>query len=295
MLQFPHDSESSSLVFFFSDHLPLSVVLRVGQLAENTTTERSRVNWKKAIQDDLIPLYSREVSSAVLPLLSSTFQSVDDLNNEIISECSILTNAASKHLPSLRPRKAKPSKPHINDPELRLLCKQSRKVWEKWKSAGRPCEGQLYEDKCDSKKEVRQFVTSCRARPERAKIQSRDLLFTENNRNRLKSSTTKAECRGLKIGSDICTDSQMIADHFCDHFAKLAVSSPSSPLRNAASDVSRIEVTSFLSYDNILDYEILVEEIEGTLITIKLGKSGGVDCLDPEHIYFGGDALKLWL
>ena len=97
----------------FSDHLPLSVVLRVGQLAENTTTERSRVNWKKAIQDDLIPLYSREVSNAVLPLLSSTFQSVDDLNSEIISVCSILTNAASKHLPSLRPRK--PSYPsHIS-------------------------------------------------------------------------------------------------------------------------------------------------------------------------------------
>ena len=279
----------------FSDHLPLSVVLRVGQLAENTTTERSRVNWKKAIQDDSIPLYSREVSNAILPLLSSTFQSVDDLNSEIISVCSILTNAASKHLPSLCPRKAKPSKPHINDPELRLLCKQSRKVWEKWKSAGRSCEGQLYEDKLDSKKKVQQFVTSCRARSERAKIQSRDLLFKENNRNRFKSSTTKAECRGLKIGSDICTDSQVIADHFCDHFAKLAVSSPSSPLRNATSDVSRIEVTSFLSYDNILDYKILVEEIEGALKTIKLGKSGGVDCLDPEHLYFGGDALKLWL
>ena len=38
-----------------------------------------------------------------------------------------------------------------------------------------------------------------------------------------------------------------------------------------------------------------MEEIEGALKTIKLGKSGGVDCLDPEHIYFGGDALKLWL
>ena len=36
-----------------------------------------------------------------------------------------------------------------------------------------------------------------------------------------------SECRGLKIGSDICTDSQVIADHFRDHFAKLAVSSPS--------------------------------------------------------------------
>ena len=267
----------------FSDHLPLSVVLRGSQLAENLMIERSRINWKKAVQDDLIPLYSREVSNAVLPLLSSTFQ---DLNTEIIAVSSYLANGASKHLPPLRPRKAKPC---ICDPELRLLCKHSQKAWMKLKSAGRPCEGQLYEDKRDSKKKVRQFVMSRRARFERVKIQSRDLLFKENDRNRFRSSTAKSECRGLKIGNDICTDSQAIADHFCDHFANLAMSSPSSPLRNAASDVSHIEVASFFSCDNILDTEISVEEIEEAL------KSGGVDCLDPEHIYFGGDALNLWL
>ena len=39
----------------------------------------------------------------------------------------------------------------------------------------------------------------------------------------------------------------------------------------------------------------MVEEIEGALKALKLGKSGGNDSLDPEHIYFGGDTLKLWL
>jgi hypothetical protein len=27
---------------------------------------------------------------------------------------------------------------------------------------------------------------------------------------------------------------------------------------------------------------------EGALKTLKLGKSGGIDSLDPEHIYYGG-------
>ena len=278
----------------FSDHLPISVVLGVGHLSETTTTESPKVNWKKAVQDNLLPLYSQEVSNAVLPLLSSTFQSADDLNNEIITVCSILTNAASMHLPSIRPRKPK-AKPYIKDPELRLLCKRSRKAWEQWKSAGRPCEGQLCEDKRDAKKAVRQFVTSSRARLERAKIQSRDLLFKENSRDRFKSSTSKAKCRGLKIDNDMCTDSQKIANHFSDHFANLAMSSPSSPLRNAVSDISHIEVTSFLSCDDILDTEIMVEDIDGALKTLKLGKSGGIDLLDPEHIYYGGETLKLWL
>ena len=277
----------------FSDHLPLSVVLSASQVSETTTTAASsKINWKKAVHDDLISLYSSEVSNSILALLSSTSQSADGLNNEIIAVCNILTNAAASHLPSVRPRKVKP---HINDPELRLLCKRSRKVWEQWKSAGRPCEGQLYEDKRDTKKAVRQFVTSSRAKMERAKIQSRDLLFKENSNNQFKSSTSKTECRGLKIGDDICTDSQEIANHFSDHFANLAKSSPSPPLRNATSDVSHIELTSFLSCDDLLDDEIMVEEIEGALKALKLGKSGGNDSLDPEHIYFGGDTLKLWL
>ena len=136
------------------------------------------------------------------------------------------------------------------------------------------CADYQYEDKRDAKKAVRRFVTLNRAKMERAKIQSRDLLFKENSNNRFKSSTSKSKCRGLKIGDDICTDSQEIANHFSDHFANLAKSSPSSPLRNATSDVSHIELTSFLSCDDLLDDEIMVEEIEGALKALKLGKSG---------------------
>ncbi len=93
----------------------------------------------------------------------------------------------------------------------------------------------------------------------------------------------------------MCTDPQEIANHFSFHFAILAMSSPSSPLRNAASDISHIEVTSFLSCDDILDTEFTVEEIEGALKTLKVGKSGGIYLLDPEHIYHDGELLKLWL
>ena len=93
----------------FSDHLPLSVVLSASQVSEMTTTAASsKINWKKAVHDDLISLYSSEVSNSILPLLSSTSQSAVGLNNEIIAVCNILTNAAASHLPSVRPRKVKP-------------------------------------------------------------------------------------------------------------------------------------------------------------------------------------------
>ena len=61
------------------------------------------------------------------------------------------------------------------------------------------------------------------------------------------------------------------------------------------STIPDLEVPSFLNCENILDSEIDLEEIECALKALKLGKSGGIDSLDPEHICFGGETLRLWL
>ena len=90
-------------------------------MASNTN---SKVNLRKSLEDGLIPAYPQSVSDAILSLLSCGFQSVTELNNEIIS--------VSKSISSLR--------------------KQSRKIWEQWKSASRPHEGTLYEEKRDANK-----------------------------------------------------------------------------------------------------------------------------------------------
>ena len=44
-----------------------------------------------------------------------------------------------------------------------------------------------------------------------------------------------------------------------------------------------------------MDSEIDSEEVEGALKALKLGKSGGIDSLDPEHICYAGETLRLWL
>ena len=63
----------------------------------------------------------------------------------------------------------------------------------------------------------------------------------------------------------------------------------------AESIIPDLEISSFLNCEGILDTEIALEEIEDTLKTLKPGKSGGIDSLDPEHIYNGGGTLTLWL
>ena len=262
----------------FSDHLPVSVMLRGEYLVGSQATLNSRVNWRKSLEDGLIPAYAQSVFDAILPLLSCGFQSVTELNNEIISISKSITLAASKNLPSFHHRYIKP---YIKDSELSSLHKQSRKIWEQWKSAGCPREGTLYEEKRDAKK-VRRHVALCCAREDRAKIQAWDILFRKSNHSCFRSPNPRTECKGLRINNNICTDSQVIANHFRSYFKHLATSSQSPSLMEAESIIPDLEISSFLNCEGILDTEIALEEIEDALKTLKLGKSGGIDSLDPE-------------
>ena len=61
------------------------------------------------------------------------------------------------------------------------------------------------------------------------------------------------------------------------------------------SALSEMESLSYSNNEQLLDTEICMEEIEGALKILKLGKSGGPDGLSPECIVCGGEVLKIWL
>ena len=48
-------------------------------------------------------------------------------------------------------------------------------------------------------------------------------------------------------------------------------------------------------FSTVRTFEVDLEEIEGAVRALNLGKSGGSDSPDPEHMYYGGDTLKFWL
>ena len=73
---------------------------------------------------------------------------------------------------------------------------------------------------------------------------------------------------------------------FRSFFGSLAQSEVSCKERNTA--LPEMEASSFGNNEHLLDTEIIcVEEIENALKTLKLGKSGGLDSLSPEHIVYG--------
>ena len=58
---------------------------------------------------------------------------------------------------------------------------------------------------------------------------------------------------------------------------------------------SELEARSRTNQDLILDTDITIEEVEAAVKSLKLGKSGGADKLNPEHLKYGGHTLHSWL
>ena len=250
-------------------------------------------NWPRAVERGDVLLYARTVSSVVSLLPSNSCQSVIELNDEINHVCHGLREVSHEYLPTLSNRK---KKHFVKDPELKSLCKQSKKAWECWKKAGKPPNGPLAEAKRASKLRVRQFVSRSRARIERFEIQKRDRMFKEHNHLRFKTSQHHSSCKKLLVDGKHITNPVDIARHFRSFYCSLASSNTTSPnLLSVAPTIAQLEDKSFGCNDQAIDTEIGIEEIEGALKLLKPNRSGGVDGLRAEHFKYGGEHLKLWL
>ena len=208
------------------------------------------------------------------PLISKSLtQSIPDLNSETVRKRS-----------------------YVSDPGLRSLCKNSRAAWKVWNDAGHPSSGSLFEEKKASKKLVRQFVASYRAKKERVNIPERDQMFKENHRCRFKRPSSSTECKRLLVNGTVTSDPTVILQNFHSFFADLASSTLSSiSLAVSQPNLHDLESALFFIDEKVLDCEICIDEIESALKVLRLGKSCGINGLDCEHIVFGGETIKIWL
>ena len=115
-------------------------------------------------------------------------------------------------------------------------------------------------------------------------------MFTDNHRLRFKTPSSSTECKRLLVNGTVTSDPTVILQSFCSFFAVSASStlSSSSPVASQP-NLHDMECASFFHDENVLHCEFCVDEIESALNVLKLGKSCGVDCLDPEHVIFGGE------
>lgn len=124
-----------------SDHLPLSITLRMPLSAGSKRQFQRKIDWRKAITTKAIDNFSSSIEAVVTPLLDNTLENISQVDSEIQSVCDTI-NTLAKDLPVHSPKKHRQTD-LIKDDLLKLLCKRSKAAWWEWKNAGRPLSGEL--------------------------------------------------------------------------------------------------------------------------------------------------------
>ena len=268
-----------------SDHLPLSISLQVHHPIGQAPGigKDDIIDWDQDLAGDLTALYMRGVQLIVSPALDSTFNSCDDINQEITRVARELVLLAKSTMPLRKQRR----KPYIKDQTLSLLCHQNRLARSSWISSGRPRAGSLYEDMKSAKRELKSHLFRCRARVERKILQKRDALFRHGDVKRFKKpGGNKYDGSQIRDGDTLLTDLGEVLSSWEGYFRALSKSRlPNTPsISHLEGEIAYMASQSHLNEDDTLDWDITIEEIEAMMRRIKKGKSPGPDGLRAEHI-----------
>ena len=105
------------------------------------------------------------------------------------------------------------------------------------------------------------------------------------------------ECHKLRVNEATVTDPADLHQAWVNHFDSLGQSQANKhpSVKLLESELTHLEARSRTNQDFILDTDITIEEVEAAVKSLKLGKSGGADKLNPEHLKYGGHTLHSWL
>ena len=279
-----------------SDHLPITVELRVPSATTSHKPPNPKINWEVALKSDGLATYQKLVSSVVTPLLGRAYNNPGEINAEICSVSQQIYTAAQSALPVRSSPKQK--KKWYKDQALGHLAQRKKAAWDDWSTNGRPKEGPLYDMKIKSRAEFRRRLKICAANEERRRVQHFDQRFKRRCPNRFKlPSTTSRQGTSLRVDQCVTTDSSTILATWEDHFRNISTSHDEQfPTMSCIKEQVDLLLTASLKNENtLLDVPFCSDEVEGVLKRLKSGKSAGHDMLQSEHLKYGGTALQIWI
>ena len=118
------------------------------------------------------------------PLLDHSYNSSNEINDEIVDVCEKICSAAEQSLPLRKSSVEK--KKWYKDQTLSRLASLKKAAWDRWSANGRPKEGPLYDAKINTRAEFRKRMRVCAANSERKRIQRFDTQFKQRSSNRFK-------------------------------------------------------------------------------------------------------------
>ena len=205
-----------------------------------------------------------------------------------------MKDKANELLPVFQPKGTQ----RWRDPTLAALCVKSRLARGKWKAAGSPREGSLFEEKCKLRREVRRRVRFCAAQRKKSQLRSREKKFAsgDNTRFRRPGRRSTGHTR-LKVGEDIVSEPAGLCKAWSHHFEELARSTLNSHfgLKGLKRHIEALSVQSTMNEEYLLDIPFEEEEVRLAIKRLKRSKAPGPDGLTAEHLQGGGECVVLWL
>ena len=148
------------------------------------------------------------------------------------------------------------------------------------------------------RQELRKRIKTLAAIDERKKIQSFDARFKLKHRDQFRKPTIKTR-QGVKlrVNGETTSDHDIVMHTWVDHFKDIGKSraDEKAPVASANNEMQGMVTESFVNVETVLDVPFTAEEIEAAIKHLKVGKAGGDDDIQPEHIKFGGHQLTVWL
>ena len=281
----------------FSDHLPVAIHLSIPTPYCCTTHPTARLNWKAALEDGTVSAYAATVDEVIRPLLGKSYTSPAEVEDVLNLVSTNLSMAASSLITQGR-TKPRRKKRFSNDPELKQLSSKCKAAWRKWRDAGRPSAGPLYEEKKRLKKLTCYRAEECRATLERHSWEKREELFSSKDPKRFKTPLNKGP-RGERLMQDgnIISDALSVNDCWVQHFTEVFQSRAESNtnVSEAINQLDKLYHLSKMNCDGIIDDDVTSEEIQAAMKMLKSGKACGLDGLQAEHLIYGGPLLSIWL
>ena len=96
---------------------------------------------------------------------------------------------------------------------------------------------------------------------------------------------------------ELTSDPVKVQECWTNHFQSILQSKVGTSTCQEAcqEDLTHLALLSKMNFDDIVDQDFTVEEIEASLRKLKCGRAGGFDDLQPEHLKYSGPLLTLWL
>ncbi len=285
-----------------SDHLPVYItLLDEGGNDVATTNPKYSIAWRKLKEETIYSKYTEPLQNAiqdVIPELLQTDHIIPD-PTDIDKHLKTLTSLMTTTADNLTKAKNHKCQKRYWNPHLTGLAKKTKSLWKQWVASDRPrLDNNLFLAYKSAKKEFRSERHKAEIRYEQVKIQelcnSQDMdqgfFWHIVNKGRKQHGS---RVHPLKINNKVVSNPDNIRDLWREYYKDLYTPKNIPDYDNAFmkevnEELSNMMNESYKLHPKDIFKPYTIDEVNDMLNKMKFRKAPGFDCVQVEHIRYGG-------